>query len=82
MAPQRKQVACTVAAEAPNKPSQLVQGKLYPQSIMCIQESVILPHQHISLCLSRMQNLQGQSVLNKIPIKLKRNAFGKVGRHY
>jgi hypothetical protein len=71
-----------VAAEAPNKPSQLVQGKLYPQSTMCVKQSAILPHQHISLRFSRMQKLQGQSIVNKIRIKLKDKAFGKDGRRY
>jgi hypothetical protein len=82
MAPQRKQVAFAVAAEAPNKPSQLVQGKIYSQSIICLKRSVILPYQHIPLRLSRVQNLQDQSVVNKIRIKLKGNAFGEDGRHY
>lgn len=82
MAPQRKQVACTVAAEAPNKLRQLVQGKLYPQGIMCVKGSAILPLQHISIRLSRVQNLQGQIVVNKIRIKLKSNAVGKDGRQY
>jgi hypothetical protein len=82
MAPQRKQVAFTVAAEAPNKPSQLVQGKMYPQNVMCVKGSAILPPQHISLRLSKVHKLQSQSVVNKIRIKLKVNAFGKDGRHY
>ena len=43
MAPQRKQVAFTVAAEAPNKPSQLVLGKIYPQSIMCVKAVPFFP---------------------------------------
>jgi len=43
MAPQRKHVAFTVAAEAPNKPSQLVLGKIYPQSIMCLKAVSFFP---------------------------------------
>jgi hypothetical protein len=62
-ATQRKQVSFTMAAEAPNKPSQLVQGKLYPQSVMCGKRSAILPHQRISLRLSKVHKLQGQSVV-------------------
>jgi hypothetical protein len=65
MAPQRKQVALTVTAEAPNKPSQLVQCKLYPQSITCVKGSAILPHQHIMLRLSKVHKFEGQSIVNK-----------------
>jgi len=43
MAPQRKRVAFVVAAEALNKPSQLVLRKLYPQSIMCVKAVPFFP---------------------------------------
>jgi hypothetical protein len=49
---------------------------------MCVKGSGILPHQQIPLRLSRVQKLHGKSVVNKIGIKVKVNAFGKDGRHY
>jgi hypothetical protein len=70
MAPQRKQLEFEVAAEAPNKPSKLVQDELYPQGIMCLQGSTIPFHKHISPHLLSFQEgaISGRATRKEKPV--------------